>query len=149
MYWKNIVRILILALLLPVQGITDNTCNRDTLVAEARKYQGVSYRYGGTGPDGFDCSGFTQFVYSYCDISLPRSSVDQYTAGRAVQESDARPGDLVFFKINYRRVSHVGIYLGDGQFIHAPSPGKKVSIASIGVNYWKSRLAGFRDVIKD
>jgi cell wall-associated NlpC family hydrolase len=90
--------------------------------------KGTPYVWGGTSPSGFDCSGLVQWAYRKAGITLPRSSQAQSTVGTPVSESNLQPGDLVFF---YRPVSHVGIYLGGGQVLHAPEPGDVVKVSPI------------------
>ncbi len=120
---------------------------REQIIEYALGLKGILYRYGGTSTGGFDCSGFVQHVYGRHGYSLPRTSEDQFKAGRRVKRSEARPGDLVFFRIRDNRVSHVGIYLGEEKFVHSPSRGKRVRESSLETNYWKERLAGFVRVI--
>ncbi|MBN2436941.1 MAG: C40 family peptidase [Spirochaetes bacterium] len=117
---------------------------REKLVAEAIKYLGKPYRYGGTGPDNFDCSGFTRFIYNKYGINLPRSSKEQYEKGGKISVKNILPGDLIFFHGRRRNViSHVAMYIGDGRFIHSPSRGKRVSISTIkDEEYWGKRYAG-------
>ncbi len=110
----------------------------------AQKYLGVPYRFGGQSPEGFDCSGFTSFVYKKAGYSLPRDAGEQFQALKPIKVP--RPGDLVFFKIDGKSIGHVGIYLGNLRFIHAPSTGKTVSIADMRISYWKQRYAGARTV---
>jgi len=101
------------------------------VAAYARRYLGVRYSYGGTSPSsGFDCSGFTRFVYAHFGIDLPHYSGAQFGAGRRVSRAGLRPGDLVFF----RGLGHVGIYLGNGRFIHAPHTGSVVSIMPLSAH---------------
>ncbi|MCU0844877.1 MAG: C40 family peptidase [Spirochaetes bacterium] len=115
---------------------------RGHVVDTARQYLGTPYRYGGENPNGFDCSGFVMFVYSKNGLRLPRATVEQYRSGRPVSRRALGPGDLVFFSIYGGRISHVGIYAGNGSFIHAPSSGKRVSYAHLENSYWKTRYAG-------
>jgi cell wall-associated NlpC family hydrolase len=98
---------------------------QENLVRFARHYLGVRYVYGGTSPrSGFDCSGFTRFVYAHFGIKLPHYSGAQFDMGRRVSRAGLRPGDLVFFS----GLGHVGLYIGGGKFIHAPHTGARVSI---------------------
>ncbi len=98
--------------------------------AVAKSMIGVPYKWGGSNPNGFDCSGLVQYSYNKAGLSVPRNSRAQYGASRQVSLKDARVGDLVFFNFD-RRISHVGIYLGGGRFVHAPSKGKRVQVASL------------------
>lgn len=103
--------------------------SRSEVVSYAKKFIGVPYRWGGTSPSGFDCSGFTQYVYKNgAGVSLPRTSRSQIGAGQRVSRADLAPGDLVFYG---SPISHVGIYIGGGQVIHAPRPGRSVSITGL------------------
>jgi cell wall-associated NlpC family hydrolase len=105
---------------------------RARIVRFARAYLGVRYSYGGTSPrSGFDCSGFTRFVYAHFGIVLPHYSVAQFASGRRVSRGQLRPGDLVFFD----GLGHVGMYIGRGRFIHAPHTGTRVSISSLTGSY--------------
>jgi cell wall-associated NlpC family hydrolase len=116
---------------------------RTSLVTNAMKYIGVSYHYSQSNENGFDCSGYVKYVYENFGYSLPRSSSDQYKQSRHVRAKEARPGDLVFFVTRGKKISHVGIYLGNNQFIHSPSKGKSVSISNLDEIYYKNHLAGF------
>jgi peptidoglycan DL-endopeptidase CwlO len=115
---------------------SSSTASESAVVAEAQKYLGVPYLWGGTDPSkGLDCSGFTQLVYGNLGVDLPRTSSQQATAGRAVASlADARPGDLVFFDYSSSRagVDHVGIYLGNGKMIAAPQEGESVKVQDVG-----------------
>lgn len=115
-----------------------NTSKRSVLV-KAKSLLGKPYRYGGNHPTtGFDCSGFVQYTHAAVGINLPRTSYQQYRATHPINKNQLRPGDLVFFRINRKRsVSHVGIYLGNGKFIHSPSSGKHVTIAKLDNPYWR------------
>lgn len=101
---------------------------------------GVAYRYGGTDPRGFDCSGLVQYSYAKAGISLPRTSQEIFRVSQLVSPGDKQPGDLVFFTISSKKIAHIGIYAGNDRFIHAPSSGKGVSYASLESTYWKNRL---------
>ncbi len=111
------------------------------IVATAQKYLGVPYVWGGTSPRGFDCSGLVQYVCRQNGISLPRTAASQRNAGRYVSRADLQPGDLVFFKSG-GRISHVGIYIGGGNMIHAPQTGDVVKVSSINSTYRVNGYAG-------
>lgn len=106
----------------------------------ATNYIGCSYVYGGSSPSGFDCSGFTSYCYAQAGISLSRTSYSQATQGTAVSKSDLQPGDLVVFS----GASHVGIYVGNGQFIHAANPSEGVRYDSINSGYWAGQYQSAR-----
>lgn len=119
-----------------------------SLVDTAKDQIGVRYRYGGTSRSGFDCSGFVQFVFAKHGVKLPRTSLSQSGVGTKVAKSDLIVGDLVFFITRGSRVSHVGIYIGDGKFIHASSGGGRVRIDALSTAYYAKRYAGARRVGK-
>jgi Cell wall-associated hydrolases (invasion-associated proteins) len=113
-------------------------CTADELVEYAKEYLGVPYAYGGATPDGFDCSGFTQYVTENFGGYLPHSSSEQYHYGISVDKDELQPGDLVFFGTsgNTNQIGHVGIYIGDGKFIHAPQSGGTVEISNMSNVYF-------------
>jgi cell wall-associated NlpC family hydrolase len=113
------------------------------VVEYARRLLGVRYVYGGTSPrSGFDCSGFTRFVFAHFGISLPHYSAGQFELGRRVDRRALRPGDLLFFD----GLGHVGIYVGHGRFIHAPHSGTSVSVDPLG-GWYASRFTGARRLL--
>lgn len=122
---------------------------RANLVKTARKYIGVPYRWGGESVSGgFDCSGLTMVVYKLNGLNLPRNSRSQFAHGKFVAKKDLMPGDLVFFATGRPKiVSHVGIYIGSGKFIHAPGRGKKVMIANLNNKYFVKTYMGGRKYI--
>ncbi len=117
----------------------------NAIVAEAVKYLGVPYVWGGTTPDGFDCSGFVQYVCNSLGISVNRVAEDQFQNGTPVNKDELQPGDLVFFEKN-GYIHHVGIYVGNNMMIHAPSTGDVVKYQSIDTDYYRSEYAGARRV---
>lgn len=118
------------------------------LLKVARSQLGTPYRYGGNSPGkGFDCSGFTSWVYRQVGVKLPRTAAAQYRHSQRVKKAELKRGDLLFFRIDGRSVSHVAIYAGDGRFIHAPSSGKKVSFARLDNPYWTRVWVGGGRVI--
>lgn len=122
---------------------------REALVKTAQDFIGVPYLWGGASADkGFDCSGLTMTVYQLNGLDLPRHSAAQYDAGESVHRSDLRRGDLVFFALSSRgKVSHVGIYIGDNQFIHAPSSGKTIRVDSLSDGYYANRFIGAKNYL--
>jgi cell wall-associated NlpC family hydrolase len=100
-----------------------------SIVAYAKKFIGIPYKTGGTTTSGFDCSGFTKYVYSHFNISLPHSANSQTSKGTVVSKANLRVGDLVFFGDS--SISHVGMYVGNGKIIHSPKPGSSIQIAEL------------------
>ena len=120
--------------------VTRTTTKALEAVSIAKQYTGTAYVYGGASAAGFDCSGFTMFVYSKLSVSLPHSAAKQYGYGTKISKiSDLKPGDLVFF---YSPISHVGIYIGDGKFIHAANPKKGVVITDIYDSSYNNDFVG-------
>jgi cell wall-associated NlpC family hydrolase len=117
------------------------------LIQTAMDFLGAPYRNGGSDPSGFDCSGLVQWVFARHGTMLPREAKDQYRVGRAVDLRDVQPGDLIFFETVSRGASHVGMVIGEGRFIHAPSSNGVVRIEPYTANYWIRRYVGARRVI--
>lgn len=120
----------------------------NSVAATAEKYIGTPYAWGGESPAGFDCSGFTQYVFRKVGVDLPRQSIQQWTIGSAVSKNQLQKGDLVFFADTYRSgVSHLGIYLGNDKFIEASSS-KGVTISNLFSNpYWSQHYYGARSIL--
>lgn len=114
------------------------------VVALAMQQLGKPYQWGAAGPDRFDCSGLTQYVYGNLGVSLPRVSRQQAGAGVHVDRENLAPGDLVFFRISGNAIDHVGIYLGDGEFIHAPRKNHPVRLDSLNDRWWQGKFVGGR-----
>jgi cell wall-associated NlpC family hydrolase len=112
-----------------------------TAIAElAMDLIGTRYRYGGTSPgEGFDCSGLVFYAYSQAGLTIPRTSQEQFRAARKIALGDAGAGDLIFFQ-DQEKLSHVGLYLGDGLFVHAPAAGQRVTVANIDLPYYQRHL---------
>lgn len=119
-----------------------------TLVSSAMGLLGVPYRYGGNSPEtGLDCSGLVRLVFEQSvGKVLPRRAADQAAATETIARSELKPGDLVFFNTMRRAFSHVGIYVGDGKFVHAPRSGARVRVEDMRKNYWQTRFNGARRV---
>ena len=118
------------------------------LVVTAMGFLGVPYRRGGnTVETGFDCSGFVKAMYEQTiGLILPRRAEQQAAATQKIEKTELQPGDLVFFNTMRRAFSHVGIYIGEGKFIHSPKPGAEVRVESMNINYWQQRFDGARRV---
>jgi murein DD-endopeptidase len=112
---------------------------------QAAQLVGKPYRYGGTSPStGFDCSGLVQYSYAQAGRKLPRSTDDQRVAAQRIRVSELRRGDLVFFDQEGKKSSHVGIYVGNGEFVHAPSSGKRVRRDRLDAPYWSKHISEAR-----
>jgi cell wall-associated NlpC family hydrolase len=114
------------------------------LVATALSFRGTPYRNGGSDPRGFDCSGFTQWVFAQYGVALPRNVEEQFKVGEKIKQDDLKPGDLVFFHTESSGASHVGIFVADDQFIHAPSSRGVVRVEYVNSIYWGRRFVGAR-----
>ena len=118
------------------------------ILAEAQKYLGCPYAAGGTSPAGFDCSGFVYYVLKQVGLSPYRTPASQYTQGISVEKSALKAGDIVFFSSNSgRSITHVGIYSGNGQFIHAPNSRSTVSYSDLTSGYWANTYYGARRIV--
>ena len=153
---SNIIRTMKLFLMLFILALSScasdkadvRAQNVGNLTSYASSLIGAPYKYGGNSPKtGFDCSGFVGHVYRHTlGISLPRSTGDISRVGKAVRSDDLLPGDLVFFDTLHRSFSHVGIYLGDDRFIHAPSNGGSVRVENMLDDHWRNNYNGARRI---
>ncbi len=141
----------------PVPGATDSRSAEGpggvrtaydgyALAGTALSLRGAPYRNGGIDPAGFDCSGFTQYVFAQYGVSLPREVHDQYQIGKSVRVDDLGPGDLLFFTTTAPGASHVGIAIGGDEFVHAPSSAGVVRVERLSSSYWAPRFLGARRV---
>jgi len=133
------------------KGIKDITLHSDVasqIVTDAHQYLGYRYVYGTAGPSSFDCSGFTSYLYKKYGYSLPRSSYEQGSYGTYIEKSDLVPGDLLFFSNRGdRRINHVGLYIGDGNMIHASTSNRGVVLNSIYSSYYTTHYVCARRVL--
>ena len=148
---KNVLTFFLTALI-AITGVftpagTASAASSGTLVSKAKSLLGTPYKFGGTTKKGFDCSGFLNYVFKSENVSLPRTASGMYQQGTPVSRSALRTGDLVFFKTSRSGgISHAGMYIGNGKFVHSASS-RGVSISSINDKYyWGSRYAGARRV---
>ena len=119
----------------------------DRIITEALKYKGTPYSYGSKGPRAFDCSGFTSYIYKQFGVTLNRSSKDQVNNGVAVSKSNLQQGDLVFFSTNGVYPTHVGIYIGDGNIVHASTAKDGVKISSLHASYYTTNYFAARRIV--
>lgn len=118
------------------------------IVTLAKQYLGVPYRYGGSTPAGFDCSGYIMFLFHQLGKDIPRTADQQATVGKPVAVGKLRPGDVVYFATTDEpTISHIGLYIGNHQFIHASSTAKKIIISNLTESYWQKALRGARQII--
>ena len=127
----------------PSGSVQVGSVTGDQIAAKAKQYLGVPYQWGGASPSGFDCSGFVYYVLNNLGIKVSRTINAMYTQGKAVSKSNLQPGDVVFFQNTYKEgLSHVGIYVGGGQFIHSPQSGQVVSFANLNSSYYVKHYYG-------
>ena len=127
------------------------TSSAKDLVLKGLELVGINYRFGGTDPDsGLDCSGFVQVVFKDAvGLLLPRTAHEQSEVGNVIDKNELKAGDLVFFNTMRRAFSHVGIYLGDNRFLHAPRTGAEIRVEDMSQSYWVKRYNGARRVVTD
>lgn len=123
------------------QTVHEVTYDKGQQIANlAQTMLGSPYKYGGASPNGFDCSGLVFYTHGKLGIITPRTSLQQFKTAKEITSKQLRSGDLVFFKLNQNNVSHVGIYIGQGRFIHAPKSGKHVSVNYLRDEFWQPRF---------
>ena len=125
----------------PAAAVTSHPFGEEVAV-RAMAPIGTPYRYGGADLGGFDCSGLVYHVYRELGVDAPRTAAAQYEASRRLARPELAPGDLVFFRTSGRRISHVGIYAGEGRFVHAPQTGRTVELKSLDDAYYAAVFAG-------
>ncbi|HZG76794.1 MAG TPA: C40 family peptidase [Paenibacillus sp.] len=145
---KKLATSLALAAAIACSAFAGSAAAASELETHIEKLIGVDYKYGGTTTRGFDCSGFTSYVFAQLGVELPRRSVDQANEGTKIAKSELRAGDLVFFNTDGKGISHVGIYLGDGKMAHASSS-RGVSIGDIHDSYYSKRYVTARRIFSD
>ncbi len=131
-----------------IQGEREGKISSDmgTIAARtAERFVGIPYRWGGdTVVEGMDCSGFVRAVFNLCGVSIPRTSREQFKTGETIAKAELKDGDLVFFGDSDERINHVGIYVGNGKFVHAPKRGEEIKITGIDESYFEKRFVGAR-----
>lgn len=147
---KKYLAVLVLTALLAPAGLADEAPSKKPMgmIERALSWLGVRYRFGGQDEKrGFDCAGLVRRVYATMAVNLPRTAAAQYREGCMVSRDELQPGDLVFFRNTYKRgISHVGIYIGDGRFVHAASRRRAVVVDRLDTPYFRSRFAGGRRI---
>jgi cell wall-associated NlpC family hydrolase len=119
----------------PAPAVPPRSVGEQAAIIAVRQI-GIPYRYGGSSRSGFDCSGLVQYAYSHAGKQIPRTTASQWRSLQAVDRDDLQTGDVLFFRIK-GKVSHVGMYLGDGRFVHAPSTGREVTVAALDAPYYR------------
>lgn len=130
----------------PATAAAERHLDRYTLVQTALSLRGSPYRNGGSDPHGFDCSGFIQYVFGHQGIALPRTVAELFAGSARVRDDEVIAGDLVFFRIGGREVSHVGLLVGGDEFVHAPRENGEVRVERLTAGYWRERFAEVRRV---
>jgi cell wall-associated NlpC family hydrolase len=133
----------------PAESAMDSDADMNDVALYALSLSDTPYHYGGNTPEsGFDCSGFVRHVYKHTlGLSLPRTSHEMSRMGKPESAAHLQPGDLVFYNTQHRAYSHVGIYLGEGKFVHSPRTGSSVRVENMNESYWVARYNGARRLI--
>ena len=128
-------------------GSTMPSAPAEQAAAHAQKMVGKPYKYGGSSPAGFDCSGLVLYSFKQAGVALPHNTEQQRRSAHPIKVADLRRGDLLFFNQEGKKYGHVAIYLGDGRFVHAPSSGKSVRSDTLNSPYWKKHLSEARRAV--
>ena len=128
----------------PAASSGASAASAEVAAGHASQMVGKPYRYGGSSPSGFDCSGLVMYSFRQAGVALPHNTEQQRKNARLIKRAELRRGDLLFFDQEGKKNSHVGIYLGDGKFVHAPSSGKSVRSDRLDSPYWKKHLSEAR-----
>ena len=128
-------------------GTASITAERLVAYATSDKFIGIPYKYGGSTTNGFDCSGFTQYIYSEYGFSIPHNAQSQFSYGQLVEKAELVKGDLVFFGTSSSNISHVGIYIGGNDFVHARSTGRPLGINSLNEDYYTRMFVGAKRLL--
>jgi len=159
MFKRKIAISLVLVMLLSFYQVAAQTTNnsRDkrvalsrgpALVSYSKRFLGVKYSFGGQSTKGFDCSGFTAYAFKFLGYNLPHSAAAQYKMGLKISKKELLPGDLVFFETYKKGISHVGIYIGNGKFVHASSGVGYVTITNLSESYYTKRYKGAARILR-
>lgn len=134
-----------------IKNIENSNIVADELLLQAMSLIGIAYKFGGSTPfHGLDCSGFIQYIFKESlRLNMPRTAAEQARIGIPVKQQELQAGDLIFFSIKNQTNSHVGLYLGDNKFIHAPRTGKNIEVSSLKSSYWAKHYSGARRIIYD
>lgn len=143
---KLVISLLGSAIIFSSGAMTAFANEQPSFQGEVKQLVGTPYKWGGSTPQGFDCSGFVLYIFRNFDLNLPRTSEGQAKVGEHVDKDDLRVGDLVFFNTSGKGISHAGVYIGDGQFVHASSS-KGVRISKLTESYYQTRYVTARRVL--
>lgn len=149
---RFVSRLMVAAMILTIYPISNVSAAtpQESVVQMSKSYLGVPYKYGGSTPSGFDCSGFLIYIFNKVGIQLPRTAAEQFTVGKLIEKSDLAPGDMVFFEKTMEKpgITHSGIYIGNNEFISATSS-SGIKIDSLSNTYWAPKYVGAKRILND